>query len=83
MEHWAKKFFERITPQHVENTCGHFWERFSAFLEFCKFFDFLKPFRTLDAPWNAGQKKFRKNYPKTCSKHVWTYWERFWTVFEF
>ena len=38
-----------------------------------KFEHFLKTFRRLDLPWNTGQKKFRrKNYPKTCSKHVLT-----------
>ena len=27
-----------------------------------------------ELPGNTGQKKiFRKNYPKTCSKHVWTF----------
>ncbi len=34
MEHWAKLFFEKITPKHVQNTFGHFWERFWAFLDF-------------------------------------------------
>ena len=29
-----KKFFEKITPKHVQNTFGHFRERFWAFLEF-------------------------------------------------
>ncbi len=29
-----KFFFEKITPKHVQNTFGHFWERFWAFLEF-------------------------------------------------
>ena len=29
-----KKFFEKINPKHVQNTFGHFWERFWAFLEF-------------------------------------------------
>ncbi len=31
MEHWAKNFFEKITRKHVQNTFGHFWERFWAF----------------------------------------------------
>ncbi len=26
-----KIFFEKITPKHVQNTFGHFWERFWAF----------------------------------------------------
>ena len=34
MEHWAKRIFEKINPKHVQNTFGHFWERFWAFLEF-------------------------------------------------
>ena len=74
MEHWAKKFYEKFTQKHVQNTFGHFWERFWAFLEFWKFFDFLKTFRSLDPPWNTGQKKifFEKSTPKTCSKHNWT-----------
>ncbi len=28
IEHWAKTFSEKITPNHVQNTFGHFWERF-------------------------------------------------------
>ena len=34
MEHWAKTIFEIITQKHVQNTFGHFWERFWAFLDF-------------------------------------------------
>ena len=30
----GKKKFEIITQKHVQNTFGHFWERFWAFLEF-------------------------------------------------
>ena len=29
-----KKVFEKINPKHVQNTFGHFWELFWAFLEF-------------------------------------------------
>ena len=28
----GKKTFEKINPKHVQNTFGHFWERFWAFL---------------------------------------------------
>ena len=71
MQHWAKKLFGKITPKLVQNMFGHFWERFWAFLKIWIFFDFLRTFRRLDPPSNTGQKKiFRKNYPKTCSKHV-------------
>ncbi len=27
----GKKIFEKNTPKHVQNTFGHFWERFWAF----------------------------------------------------
>ena len=65
----SKKSFSEKSPQ---NTFGHFWERFRAFLQFLKIFDLFENFRRLDPPWNNGQKFFSKNRPKTCSKHVWT-----------
>ncbi len=34
MQHWAKKILEKNNPKHVQNTFGHFWERFWAFLKF-------------------------------------------------
>ncbi len=30
--------FEKNTPKHVQNTFGHFWERFWAFLDILKIF---------------------------------------------
>ncbi len=31
----GQKFFsKKINPKHVQNTFGHFWERFWAFLDF-------------------------------------------------
>ncbi len=48
------------------NDFGHFWI-FENFLIFLKIFE-----DSLDRPWNTGQKFFRKNHLKTCSKHVWT-----------
>ncbi len=30
----GKFFFGKITPKHVQNTFGHFWERFWAFFDF-------------------------------------------------
>ena len=29
-----KNLFEKIAPKHIQNTFGHFWERFWTFLEF-------------------------------------------------
>ena len=42
MEHWAKNFFKKITLKHLQNTFGHFWERFWASLDFWFFFVFEK-----------------------------------------
>ena len=57
----GKKNFGKTAPKRVQNTFGHFWERFRAFLQFLKIFDFFENFRRLDPPWNTGQKKrFRK-----------------------
>ena len=132
MQHWAKQFFERITPTLVQDTFGHFGKDFGLFWNFENFLIFLKTFRRLDPPWNTGQNNFskelpqhlfktrldilgrilgifgilkifdfwkhfedstlhgtlgkiifRKNYPNTCSKHVWTFWEGFWAFLEF
>ena len=69
MEHWAKKVYEKVTQKHVQNTFGHFWERFCAFLDFWKNFNFFtKTFRRLDPPWNTGQKNFSKKLPQNMFK---------------
>ena len=44
------------------NNFGHFWNFEKKYFE---------NFRKLDPPWNTGHKIFQKNFPKTCSKHVW------------
>ena len=61
MEHWAKKILEKINPKHVQNTFGHFWERFWAFLEFEKSLIFLKNFEDSTLHETLGKKKFGKN----------------------
>ena len=93
MEHWAKSFFEKITLKHLQNTFGHFWERFWACLEFWNFFLFLKIFEDSTHHGTLGKKFFRKNHPKTSSKHVWTLlgmisgifgiWKLFWFLRKF
>ena len=73
MEHWAKNFFEKITPKtcskHVWTVFGndfwHFW-KFEIFLIFWKHFEDSTLHGTL------GKKIFQKKFPKTSSKHVWT-----------
>ncbi len=47
------------------NDFEHFW-KIENFLIFLKFFEDSTLHGTL------GKKIFWKNYPKTCSKHVWT-----------
>ncbi len=71
MDYWAKKFGKNA-PKHVQNTFGHFRDRFWAFLEFWIFFDFFENFRRPDPTWNTGHSLFLKNCQKTCSKQVWT-----------
>ena len=84
MEHWAKNFFKKNHPKHLQNTFGHFWEWFWAFLEFWNFFDFFENFRRLDPPWNTGQKFSSKKSPQNIFKtrldtfgndlgHVWIF----------
>ena len=51
---------------------GHFWGRFWAFWNFETFFIFLRNFEDSTFHGTMGKKNFRKNYPKTSSKHVWT-----------
>ena len=66
----GKKIFGKLTTKHVQNTFGHFWERFFwAFLNFWKFFNFFtKTFRRVDPPWNTGQKNFSKKLPQNMFK---------------
>ena len=72
LEHWAKKFLEKITPKHVQNTFGQFGNNFGRFLNFENFSTFRKHFEDSTLLGTLAQKNFSKNYPKTCSKHVWT-----------
>ena len=73
MEHWAKFFFSKKSPQNMfktrldtfGNDFGHFWI-FEIFLIFLKIFEDSTLHGTL------ANFFFRKNYLKTCSKHVWT-----------
>ena len=64
----GKKIFRKIAPKHVQNTFGHFWGRFRAFLKFLKIFDLFENFRRLDPPWNTGQKKFFEKITQNMSK---------------
>ncbi len=66
----GKIFFRKITPKHVKTRLDTFGNDFGHFSIFESFLIFLKIFE--DSTLQLGKKIFRKNYPKTCSKHVWT-----------
>ena len=64
MEHWAKKTFEKITPKHVQNTFGHFWERLWAFLELWKILIFWDHFEDSTLHGTLGKKNFSIKLPQ-------------------
>ena len=72
MEHWAKLFFGKIAPKHVQSKFGQFWERFWAFLDFWNFS------KTRPSMEHRGKFFFEKKCPKTRLNT----WERFWTISE-
>ena len=80
MEHRAKKTFRKV-PQNMFkirlDNLGTILGVFGILKTFWKHFDDSSLHGTM------GTKIFRKNYPKTCSKHVWTIWEQFWAFLEF
>ncbi len=49
-----------------------FGNDFGRFWIFENFLIFLKIFEDSTVHGTLGKNFFRKNYPKTCSKHVWT-----------
>ncbi len=49
-----------------------FGNDFGHFSIFENFLIFLKIFEDSTLHGTLGKNFFRKNYPKTCSKHVWT-----------
>ena len=51
-----------------------------AILKIYCFYENISKSRPSMEHW--AKKIFWKNYPKTCSKHVWHFWERFWSFME-
>ena len=80
MEHVAEIFSKKL-PQNLFKTCldnlGTNLGVFAILKNFKKHFEDSTLLGTL------GKKNFQEKYPKTCSKHFWTIWERFWASFEF
>ena len=73
MEHWAKKFSEKLPQNMFKTRSDTFGEHFRLFLEFWKIFDFWKHFEDSNLHGTLGKKMLRKNNPKTCSKDLWTF----------
>ncbi len=67
----GQKIFSEKLPQNMFKTrLDTFGNDFGHFSIFESFLIFLKIFE--DSTLQLGKKIFRKNYPKTCSKLVWT-----------
>ena len=67
-----KYFIENINPKHVQSTFGQSGSNFGRFWNFEIFLIFWKHFEDSTLHGTLGKKTFRKIYPKTCWKHVWT-----------
>ena len=65
LEHWAKKFFKKITPKHVQNTFGQTGNDFGRFLNFE---NFLKHFEDSTLLGTLGKKNFSKKLPQNMFK---------------
>ncbi len=66
-------FFEKKLPQNMFKTrLDTFGNDIGHFSIFENFLVFLKIFEDSTLHGTLGKKFFRKNYTKSCSKHVWT-----------
>ncbi len=69
----GKNFFSEKLPQNMFKTrLDTFGNDFGHFSIFENFLIFLKIFEDSTLHGTLRKKFFRKKYPKTCSKHVWT-----------
>ena len=65
MEHWAKKFFEKITPKHVQNNVWALLGTILGIYGILKIFWFFKKlFEDSTLHGTPGKKYFRKIYPQ-------------------
>ncbi len=65
-----KNFSKKLTQNMLKTRLDTFGNDFEHFWNIENFLIFLKFFE--DSTLQLGKKIFRKNYSKTCSKHVWT-----------
>ena len=75
--------FSEELPQHLFKTRLDILGRILGIFGILKIFDFWKHFEDSTLHGTLGKIISRKNYPNTCSKHVWTFWEGFWAFLEF
>ena len=77
-----KNFSEKLPQNMFKTRLDTFGNDFVQLWNFEKFLIFWKHFEDSTIHGTLGKNFFRKNSPKTCSKHVWTIWERFWAFLE-
>ena len=80
MEHVAEIFSKKL-PQNLFKTCLD--NLLTNLGVFAILKNFKKHFEDSTLLGTLGKKNFQEKYPKTCSKHFWTIWERFWAFLEF
>ena len=68
-----KKISKKLTQNLFKTRLDTFGNDFGHFCNFENFLIFLKIFEDSTLHGTLGKKKFRNNYPETCSKHVWTF----------
>ena len=68
-----KKISKKLTRNMFKTRLDTFGNDFGHFCNFEKFLIFLKISEDSTLHGTLGKKKFRNNYPETCSKHVWTF----------
>ncbi len=67
-----KNFSEKLLQNMFKTRLDTFGNDFEHFWNIENFLIFLKFFEDSTLHGTLGKIFFRKNYPKTCSKHVWT-----------
>ena len=68
MEHCGNFFFENINPKHVQNTFGHFWERFRDFCNFENLLILWKHFEVSTLHGTLGKKNLLEKLPQNMFK---------------
>ena len=78
-----KKVSKKVPQNMFKTRLRTFGNDFGVFCIFESFWFFKNISKTRPSMQHCAKRNFRKKYPKTCSKHFWTIWERFWAFLEF